>query len=72
MKYFYAQNVRKAAEITIKQSESHTLTLRLINGIHGGLMAERQYRTPRGLIRNSGRKVICRVLPGRLMFEATF
>jgi len=72
VKYFYARNVRKAAEIALSQSQSHTLTLRLINGMHGGLMTERFYRTPGGLIRNSGRKVICRVTPGRLMFEATF
>lgn len=58
MKRYYARNVKKLAEHCLKDNERGVIVLRLINGMHGGLVKEQHYKTASGLIRNSGRKVV--------------
>jgi hypothetical protein len=79
MKRYTVRNIRKAAQLALDAtqcSENEAITLRLVSGIHGGLIREKHYRTVNGLL-NSRHNVRCyfyRSNDGysyRLMFEAT-
>ena len=49
-KTYYVRNVLKAAEDALRHSETGTVTLRFISGMHGGLIKERQYKQPKRMI----------------------